>query len=43
MILLFMVPFLMHVKIASLKFLTDALRLTLFLTLRIVILWYMRV
>ena len=33
----------MHVWIASLEFLTDALRLTLFLTLKNVILWSMKV
>ena len=43
MISLFMVPILMHVLIGTLEFLTDALRLTLFLTLRNAILWYMRV
>ena len=43
MISLFMVPSLMHVRIASLEFLIDALRLTLFLTLKNVILWSIRV
>ena len=43
MISLFMVPPLMHFWIASLELLTDALRLTLFLTLKNVILWSIRV
>ena len=38
-----MVPPLMHVWIASIEFLTDALRLTLFLTLKNAILWSMKV
>jgi len=43
MISLFMVLPSMHVWIASLEFLTDALRLTWFLTLKNIILWSMKV